>query len=295
MEIPNYLTMEKIQEKIVIYQLGTNRQANSNTFLFICDQIQENLFTNIKIIEANRETYKSQCVANLRTNLTLAELQTYVINTNLDQEKLKFLINLQSGEPIIDWEIRHSKIEHLSEKYLIDVINFLERKPTEKEVNYLIKKENKNIENLEKLLELPRWKMHLAIHCSSMFADPSELKDFVYTSKGEIKELGYRPKYISDKYVQILHNTYGQLANDYESHLDKKKVLQGEKEITEETKLYILKNLEKKSVKEFCENTRKKYANIETGYLQQNLCIPLVIKKEFEFMSNEEKVKKLSS
>lgn len=295
MELPNYLKMEKIQEKIVIYQLGTNRQANSNTFLFICDQIQENLFTNIKIIEASLETYKSRCVANLRTNLSLSELEMYVINANLDQEKLKFLINLQSGEPITDWEIRHSKIAHLSEKYLIDVINFLERKPTEKEVNYLIKKENKNIENLEKLLELPRWKMHLALHCSSMFADPSELKDFVYTSKGEIKELGYRPTYISDKYIQILHNTYGQLANDYDSHSDKKMVLQGKKEITEETKLYILKNLEKKSVKEFCEGAKKKYANIETGYLQQNLCVPLVIKKEFEFMSNEEKVKKLSS
>lgn len=38
MKLSNYLKMEKIQDKIVIYQLGTNRQANSDTFLFMCDE-----------------------------------------------------------------------------------------------------------------------------------------------------------------------------------------------------------------------------------------------------------------
>lgn len=292
-KLSTHLKIEKINNKVVIYQLYVDLYNYLDRKIFICDEIQENLYANIRIVECGKEIYKSKCVAELRTKLTLKEIEEHIVNPNLEKSNLSAIITLKNPQKLYPTRDQNSKIEHLSEKYLSDVINFLERRPTEKEVNYLIKKEIKDIQDTQKLLELPRWKMHLALHCSSMFADPSELKYFVYTSEGENKLLRYRPKYISDKYIQILHNTYGQLANDYDSHLDKKMVLQGEKEITEEIKMHIKEKLEKQSVKEFCERSRKIFLNLQEQYLQNNISMNPVTKKEFEFMCDEQKVSKL--
>lgn len=319
--LSSYLKMEKINKKVVIYQLYVDIYNYLDQKIFICDEIEENLFTNIRIIKCGKEIYKSKCVAELRTKLTLKEIKEHIVNPNLEKSNLSAIITLKNPPTLYPTREKNSKIEYLSEKYLSDVINFLERRPTEKEVTYLIKnqkqyylnviplyfdrspnpkeieyitqKQNKNLKNLEKLLALPRWKMQLGLHCSSMLADPSELKDFVYTSAEEIKLRSHRPIYISKDFLNSLGEKYGQLAHDYDSHIDKKMVLCGEKEITEEIRMHIKEKLEKQSVKEFCERSRKIFLNLQEQYLQNNISMNPVTKKEFEFMSNEQKVSKL--
>lgn len=323
MSLPSYIKMQKINDKTVIYQLYVDIYNYLDRKIFICDEIQENLYANIRIVECGKEIYKSKCVAELRTKLTLKEIEEHIVNPNLEKSNLSAIITLENPQNLYPTREENSKIEYLSEKYLSDVINFLERRPTEKEVTYLIKnqkqdylnviplyfdrspnpkeieyitqKQNKNLKNLEKLLTLPRWKMQLGLHCSSMLADPSTLKDFIYTSAGEIKLRSYRRIYVSNDFLNSIGDKYGQLAHDYDSHMDKKFVLQGEKEITEEIKMHILEKLKKISVKEFCENSRRIFSKLQEQYLDNNICMNPVTKKEFEFMSNEQKVKKLSS
>lgn len=239
--------IENIGNETIIYYVDT-MEIKSN-HLVICNKISENIYNNIRYIEYHNDIYKSRCDFHLRLELTLEEIKNHIIT------QCVCLITKNYLEDNAGYKERH----YISLNKLNSLINFLNKTPTEKEIIYILHDEYNTINgDINKLISLPRWKMHLALFCNSPFFSDEELikSKYFYTTRGKNEK--YDVESIRHGISEKLRNRIsdmGQLDYTYQKHIEKLDVIEGRTDIADYMRGYVLHSLysySDESIKYFC-------------------------------------------